>query len=104
MRKNDTVARLGGDEFVCLFENIQRDEDAAAIANKILGMISEPFQLGSEKILITGSIGISLYPRDGENVDRLVKNADAAMYRVKDRGKNHFEFFSVDPQDHKTVQ
>ena len=93
MRRSDTVARLGGDEFSLVCEQIYERQDAATIADKIRGIFSRPFIIGDKKIYISASLGISLYPYDGDSVTRLLQAADAAMYCAKRDGKNSFRFF-----------
>lgn len=93
-REGDTIARLGGDEFVIILENIAFSEDVASIAGKILKTLSPPFWIGSQEAFISSSIGVSLYPKDGLNAETLMKNADTAMYRAKEHGKDNFQFFS----------
>lgn len=95
LRDCDTIARLGGDEFAFVFENIQSANDAARIAEKLLAALVEPFVLGGHSFTIGASVGISLFPGDGDSSDSLLRNADAAMYHVKERGKNHYHFFGA---------
>ena len=102
VRESDTVARLGGDEFVLLLHHAHRaDLESAALEShisvlmhKLLTNISHPVMLADREIRPTCSIGISIYPQDGEDVDTLLKNADAAMYRAKELGRNRFQFFT----------
>lgn len=93
MRAGDTLARKGGDEFTALLPDIVRAEDATVIAEKIISELDAPFLVGGQNMHITASIGIALLPRDGDNVDILLKNADIAMYNVKANGKNGFKYF-----------
>ncbi|MEE9356049.1 MAG: EAL domain-containing protein [Methylococcaceae bacterium] len=95
VRKKDTLARLGGDEFVIVLENIVNSGDVALIAQKILVALAHPFSLNEQNAYITSSIGISIYPRDGKKVETLLKNADTAMYRAKECGRNNFQFFEA---------
>ncbi|HSJ39130.1 MAG TPA: EAL domain-containing protein [Planococcus sp. (in: firmicutes)] len=90
---NDTLARLGGDEFILLMPQSDYNK-AAKYAQRILDCFHQPFHFNGEELFVTPSIGISLYPFDGQEAETLVKNADIAMYRVKDEGKNNFQFFT----------
>jgi diguanylate cyclase (GGDEF)-like protein/PAS domain S-box-containing protein len=91
VRSSDTVARMGGDEFIMLLPEIAHLKDALKIAEKILDIIQKPFIINSHKLNITTSIGISIYPTDGENAETLIKNADIAMYKAKDSGRNKYK-------------
>jgi diguanylate cyclase (GGDEF)-like protein/PAS domain S-box-containing protein len=95
LREGDTLARFGGDEFTLLLPKISNDRsDASKIAEKITIMLKEPFIVDGHELYVSASIGISLYPQDGTNMDHLIKNADVAMYHVKNLGKNGYKFFS----------
>lgn len=94
VRKADTVARLGGDEFVIVLTSIAHEADINSIAGKILQVMAEPVQLDGIEVCCTASIGIALYPRDGKEIDILLRNADTAMYQAKDKGRNIYQFFS----------
>lgn len=94
MRTADTVARLGGDEFVIVMLDIARAEDVAQVAKKIIHAVSRPLTVAGQEMVVTASIGISLYPKDGEHEENLLKNADVAMYRVKEQGRNNFQFYA----------
>jgi diguanylate cyclase (GGDEF)-like protein/PAS domain S-box-containing protein len=96
LRGSDTVSRQGGDEFVILLSEIADPEDVAASARKILLLLNAPHSIGGQDLLIGGSIGISVYPADGEDAETLIKNADTAMYRAKERGRNNFQFFKAE--------
>ncbi len=96
IRESDTVARMGGDEFAVLLPEIAHEEDAAKIAQKILEIFTEPCDLGGNKVVITTSIGLSLYPEDGSDGEILMKNADAALYRAKEQGRNNYQFWTAD--------
>ncbi len=96
VRDVDTVARLGGDEFIVILENVQEPEDVEQIARKILGALREPIAIDGHEASVTASIGVSLFPEDAENTAELVSNADAAMYRAKDNGRDTYRFFSSD--------
>jgi len=93
VRKADTVARLGGDEFVILMDAIEGPATAAHLAERLCGLISQPFEVGDRELRLTASIGVSLFPEDGDSMDSLLSNADLAMYRAKDRGRNTYRFF-----------
>lgn len=96
VRDIDTVARLGGDEFIILLPGLQQASDAENIANKLLACFSAPFQAGEHEFFTSASIGTSLYPQDGTDVASLIKNADAAMYRSKAKGRNRVESYTRD--------
>ncbi|MGE1152801.1 bifunctional diguanylate cyclase/phosphodiesterase [Pseudomonas kitaguniensis] len=96
LRDVDTVARLGGDEFIILLPGLQQASDAQHLANKLLACFTAPFQAGEHEFFISASIGTSLYPQDGTDVATLVKNADAAMYRSKAKGRNRVERYTRD--------
>jgi diguanylate cyclase (GGDEF)-like protein len=96
-RSNDgafTVARLGGDEFTAIIESTGSVQDIAAVAESILGELRLPLQLGNREVFVSGSIGIAMYPQDNVNRDTLLRQADMAMYRAKDLGRNTAHFFS----------
>ncbi len=90
------VARLGGDEFILLVGDLQHAEDAAIIARRILANIAKPLMLEGQEFFPSGSIGIAIYPDDGNNLDTLLKNADTAMYHVKAEGKDNFAFYQTE--------
>jgi diguanylate cyclase (GGDEF)-like protein/PAS domain S-box-containing protein len=99
IRSDDTVARVGGDEFLLLLNGIAREADAATMARKILQVISEPFLIQKRELFVEASIGIGLYPGDGEDAEMLVANVDTAMYRAKETGRNSFQFFTQKMQE-----
>jgi diguanylate cyclase (GGDEF)-like protein len=94
VREGDTVARLGGDEFVLILDDLAQPGDILLVAQKILGALSSPFNLEGRELFITTSIGIALYPDDGKDYETLLKNADTAMYRAKEQGKNNYQLYS----------
>ena len=96
IREGDTVARLGGDEFTVILEDIRSAQYVGKVAEKIIDAMSQPYIIDNVEISISPSIGISLYPADGRDVDMLIRNADAAMYHAKKTGRNNFQFYSVD--------
>ncbi|MDA8412640.1 MAG: EAL domain-containing protein, partial [Desulfobacteraceae bacterium] len=96
MRAGDTLARKGGDEFTVLLPDLIQAEDAGIIADKILHELSSPFPVAGVEFRVTASVGIAVFPRDGESVDVLLKHADIAMYRVKADGKNGTRFYIPD--------
>ncbi|MGK7944513.1 MAG: putative bifunctional diguanylate cyclase/phosphodiesterase [Microcystaceae cyanobacterium] len=95
VRKSDTVARLGGDEFLVILTNLRSYKQAEIVARKIIKRLAEPFYLNKEKLFISTSVGITLYPNDGGDMDILLRNADTAMYGAKQDGRNGFKFFTV---------
>ncbi len=94
VREDDTVARLGGDEFVVVLSDMADVSDILAVAQKILFALSRPVELGPQMLSISTSLGIAVYPKDGETPDALLQYADTAMYRAKDQGGNALAFFS----------
>jgi diguanylate cyclase (GGDEF)-like protein/PAS domain S-box-containing protein len=94
-RSNDTLARLGGDEFIMLLSDIEHIEDVARIAQKTIDLLTQPFTLEGNDIVVTASVGISVFPDDGDNSQTLMMNADSAMYLAKERGKNNYQFYTL---------
>lgn len=94
IRESDTLARMGGDEFIFIISYLKNHEDIIAIAEKILETIRIPIEIDGTELNLTGSLGISFYPNDGEDAITLVKHADLAMYRAKDLGRNNFQFYT----------
>ena len=92
LRKSDIIARHGGDEFIIIIEELENSSEVELIANKIIDSIQEPFCLEENDYFLTTSIGIALYPTDGHTPDILIKNADIAMYKAKENGKNQYLF------------
>jgi diguanylate cyclase (GGDEF)-like protein/PAS domain S-box-containing protein len=95
LRESDTVARLGGDEFVVLLEEISDPVYVGILAQRLVGALGDAFVLSGQEFHVTGSIGISTYPDDSEDIQTLLKNADIAMYRAKEQGRNAFKFYSA---------
>lgn len=95
VRDADTLSRLGGDEFVVLLETLQDSEDAAVVAKKIIHALEKVLVVGNHPLHISASIGISLYPEDGQDAETLMKHADAAMYKAKESGRNTFHFYEL---------
>jgi len=93
MRKGDTLARLGGDEFTVFLPDLQSRNDARIVADKFLECLQQCFFLDGHEVHISASIGISIYPDDGESIDELLRHADMAMYQVKGQGKNSYSFY-----------
>jgi diguanylate cyclase (GGDEF)-like protein/PAS domain S-box-containing protein len=91
---SDTICRFGGDEFIILQPNIKSEDDVVKLATDILEIFHEVFIINEKQIFITGSIGIALYPRDGTSTNGILKNADTAMYKAKESGKNRYSFFN----------
>jgi diguanylate cyclase (GGDEF)-like protein/PAS domain S-box-containing protein len=95
LREDDTVARLGGDEFVVILESGEPQTDAATVSDKLIAVLNEPFEVAGEQLHIGASIGVSIFPDNGKTVPELVKQADVAMYRAKDSGRNNYGFFAA---------
>lgn len=96
VREEDTLARLGGDEFTFISEGLKKPQNAASMAQKIIASLELPFETNNHQFFLTASIGISVYPQDGKSADTLLRNADAAMYKAKDEGKNTFQYYTAD--------
>jgi diguanylate cyclase (GGDEF)-like protein/PAS domain S-box-containing protein len=94
LREVDTICRIGGDEFVVVLPEIKRAADAANVAAKILETVSQPFVVEERELLITPSVGISVFPDDGRDAESLIRNADAAMYHAKETGRANYQFFT----------
>jgi diguanylate cyclase (GGDEF)-like protein/PAS domain S-box-containing protein len=99
VREDDTVARIGGDEFVVLLPQVRHGETAARVARKLLRKIGEPFRLDGHELRVTTSIGIVLFPEDGDDPEMVLKKADRAMYRAKEQGRNAYHFHEPAAQD-----
>lgn len=95
VRSIDTVARLGGDEFAVILEEIRDESAPSAVARKIIRALGDAFRIGEHELYIGTSIGISIYPTDGDSVETLIKNADSAMYHAKEEGRGGFQYFTL---------
>ncbi len=95
LRVSDTPARLGGDEFLVMLEGLERAGQADVVARKLVSCFEKPFEVGAREVYTTTSIGISVFPDDGESVDLLMQHADTAMYQAKMHGRSHHQFFSL---------
>jgi diguanylate cyclase (GGDEF)-like protein len=100
-RSSDTVSRISSDEFVIVLANLDRADDAGAFARKVLAELHRPYQLDGMPVYCTASIGIAVHPGDGTNAGTLIQNADIAMYRAKESGRNNFQFFL--PEMHESM-
>jgi diguanylate cyclase (GGDEF)-like protein len=89
-----TIFRLGGDEFILVLPDLEHEQDASIVARRIMGALGESFRVGSQDLFATVSIGIAVYPSDGNDVKTLLRNADSAMYHAKQKGKNTLEFYT----------
>lgn len=94
LRDEDTVGRLGGDEFIVLLSGLKHAEDVAPIAENLINCFSEAFHIDGRKLMLTASIGIGIYPGDGDDSSTLLRNADAAMYHSKEEGRNTYSYFT----------
>jgi len=106
LREDDTIARLGGDEFVVVLGGVQDLGQPAHVADKMMAALADPFHIGGQSLYVTGSLGVSLYPRDGADTDTLLRHADTALYKAKDAGRNAYRFFSpeMDAQAHERLR
>lgn len=98
VRHTDTVSRQGGDEFIILLSHIDDINTVSSVADNLLRVVSQPYAIDKHELSVTHSIGISIYPNDGANMEDLMRKADAAMYRAKDLGRNNFQFYAEDLQ------
>lgn len=96
VREIDTVSRLAGDEFALILPDLTHAEDAARVAKKILNIFVPPFNVDGHELFMSASIGIAIYPMDGDNLDVLLRNVDIAMYHAKEHGRNTFQFYATE--------
>jgi diguanylate cyclase (GGDEF)-like protein/PAS domain S-box-containing protein len=96
VRTEDTVARLGGDEFGVILSDFAKADDMAVVAKKVIEALAKPFDLDGYEAYVTASVGIACFPRDSENPEALIKNADAAMFRAKLVGRNNYQFYTTE--------
>ena len=94
LRAEDTVGRQGGDEFIVLLASLSAAEDSAVVAQKILGTLAAPFVINGQDLRTGASLGIAVYPQDGEDVETLLKNSDTAMYHAKEAGRSNYQYFA----------
>jgi diguanylate cyclase (GGDEF)-like protein/PAS domain S-box-containing protein len=97
VREDDTIARVGGDEFILLLPHVRQADGASRIARKVLARLEGPFRVDGQSLNITASVGIAVFPHDGEDADTLFKNADSAMYRAKALGRNRYQLCDLGP-------
>ncbi len=96
IRASDSVARFGGDEFVIILEEIHDLNHISQVTEKVLRSIEQPFELGEHQVFVTASIGVAIFKDDADNVEEILKYADMAMYRAKERGRNNFQFYTAE--------
>lgn len=104
VRDSDTVARLGGDEFTLILDELDDISSVERVIQNILQKLAEPFQLKEQQAFVSASIGVTLYPKDGEDKETLIKNADQAMYIAKQKGRNRYSFFTASMQEAAMVK
>jgi diguanylate cyclase (GGDEF)-like protein/PAS domain S-box-containing protein len=96
VREGDTVARVGGDEFTIVLQDLEKKEDAASVAQKVIHAVSEPVVIDGHRLYVTTSVGVTVFPDDGEDAETLLKNADNAVYRAKAQGRNTYEMSTAE--------
>ncbi len=100
VRASDTVSRQGGDEFLIVLPEVDSERDAARVAEKLIGSIAEPITIGDVELSVTASVGIACYPDNGDDIETLLRNADAAMYAAKEMGRDRYQFYSQEMNAH----
>jgi len=103
-RSGDTVSRFGGDEFAVILSNLGRPGDAAIVARKMIDALATPLNLEGREVYVTASVGITLFPTDGEEASLLIRNADTAMYRAKEQGRNVYQYFTREMNERSRVR
>src|SRR5437660_902707 len=98
VRDEDTVARLGGDEFTVLLEGVEADSRVSTVANRIRGELNRAFAIAEREVYVSASIGVALFPRDGESAEELLKRSDVAMYQAKKHGRDNHQFYSAESE------
>ena len=98
------IARHGGDEFVVLLEDIEKQEEVEQVTARMREVLAEPLAIEGQEVNVTSSIGVALYPRDGDTASTLLAKADVAMYRAKDLGRNAVQFYVADLDPQATVR
>lgn len=93
LRSSDILARWGGDEFTILIPQIKNEEEIEICAKRVFSILQQPFQVGNHLLYLKASIGVAIYPRDGQDAETIIKNADAALYRTKEMGRNHYQIY-----------
>jgi diguanylate cyclase (GGDEF)-like protein/PAS domain S-box-containing protein len=96
VREGDTVARVGGDEFTIVLQDLEKKEDAASVAQKVIRAVSEPVIIDGHRLYVTTSVGVTVFPDDGEDAETLLKNADNAVYRAKAQGRNTYQMSTAE--------
>lgn len=97
LRTGDTVARLGGDEFVLLLCDLTQEQECLPVLERVLGAVAAPLIIQNQQVIVSASIGVTLFPRDDTDSDQLLRHADQAMYQAKEAGKNRFHRFEAEP-------
>jgi len=103
LREVDTIARLGGDEFAVILESVTEKGQALRVAEKIMGAMADPLVLKGEEVFVTASIGIAVYPADADSMEKLIENAELAMYQAKQEGRNTAQLYSPDPNPRRSA-